>query len=141
MSRFTDDYLLYLLAQASGRASAAFHAQLAARGVPVSTWRILATLYPDAPAGIGELAASCLAKQPTMTRQVERLVAAGLVQRETASGDRRRVTVRLTADGRTLAGDLVALARAHEAAVLEGYSTAEVARMKQALRDLAGAGE
>lgn len=136
MTRFTDDYLLFLLAQASGRASAEFHAELDRAGIPVATWRILASLYPDAPAGIVQLAASCQTKQPTMTRQVDRLIAQGLVQRDRATGDRRRVTVRLTDQGRTLADTLTTRAKAHEAKVLAGYSEAEVTRLKATLQDL-----
>jgi len=136
MNRFTDDYLLYLLAQASGQASAAFHAELAQIGVPVSTWRILATLYPDAPASIGELAQSCLTKQPTMTRQIERLVAAGLVTRENAPQDRRRAVILLTPKGRALAKRLTERARAHEAQVLAGHDAAEIATIKSVLRGL-----
>jgi len=137
MTRFTEGYLLYLLAQASGRASAAFHAQLADRGIAVSTWRILATLYPDDPASISELCAACLAKQPTMTRQVDRLATAGLVTRETTTGDRRRVTVQLTGAGHDLAEELVAQAKSHEAAILDGTAPEEVARVKALLRALA----
>ncbi len=138
MTRFTETYLLYLLAQASGRASAAFHAELAAQGIPVSTWRILATLYPDEPASIRELSASCLAKQPTMTRQVDRLASAGLVSRSPApDGDRRRVHVRLTDKGHALATRLTAEAKAHEATVLQGYAPAEIDRIKHLLQTLA----
>lgn len=136
MKRFTDDYLLFLLAQASGNASAAFHAQLAARGIPVSTWRILATLSPDAPASIGELAQSCLTKQPTMTRQIDRLVRVGLVTRDAVKSDRRRVLVALTPAGRDLADQLTALARAHEAKVLQGHSPQQIAELKSTLSGL-----
>lgn len=136
MKRFTDDYLLFLLAQASGNASAAFHAQLAERGIPVSTWRILATLYPDAPASIGELADSCLTKQPTMTRQIDRLTKTGLVTRDPAKTDRRRVLVTLTPAGRSLANQLTALARAHEANVLQGHSPQQITDLKTILSGL-----
>ena len=136
MARFTDTYLLYLLAQASSRASAGFHAQLAAMGIAVSTWRILATLYPDAPAGISELAASCLTKQPTMTRQIDRLVKAELVSRHMIRGDRRRVQIRLTEQGRGLAARLTALASTHEAKILAGLAPAAIAQVKQVLADL-----
>lgn len=139
MARFTDDYLLYLLAQASGRASAEFHARLAERGVAVSTWRILATLYPDSPATIGELARACLAKQPTMTRQVARLEAQGLVRRQMAEGDRRQVMVSLTDAGRRMAAGLASEARAHEARLLSGLGEAGAARLKAALRGLIAA--
>ncbi len=133
MKRFTDDYLLYLLAQASGKASAAFHAELATEGVSVSTWRILATLYPDAPASIGQLAESCLAKQPTMTRQVDRLITAGLVVRQQRVDDRRKVEVRLAPAGRKLADRLTAMARMHEARALVGYTKSEISQLKTAL--------
>ncbi len=136
MARFTDEYLLYLLAQASGRASAAFHQELAAECVAVSTWRILATLYPDAPASIGELAESCLAKQPTMTRQVDRLAKAGLITRQLSEDDRRRVEVRLTPVGRKLADRLTEMARVHEARILQGYTASEISQLKAALTGL-----
>lgn len=139
MARFTDDYLLALMAQASDLLSAEFHAELARQGVPVSTWRILATLSPDAPATIGELSRSCLAKQPTMTRQVERLVAQGLVIREASKEDRRQVKVRLTKEGRGLAARLTRSAAAHEARVSEGYGAKEMAQMKRFFADVVGA--
>jgi len=130
MTRFTDDYLLALMAQASDLLSAEFHAELARLGVPVSTWRILATLSPDEPATIGELSKSCLAKQPTMTRQVERLEAQGLVVRENSQVDRRQVMVRLTEDGRRSAKKLTALAKDHEVQVTEGYGPEDIAYFK-----------
>ncbi len=132
-ARFTDDYLLYLMARASAALSDEFHAWLASRGVPVSTWRILASLHPDAALTIGELADRCLAKQPTMTRMVDRLARKGLVAREEDSEDRRRARVRLTEAGRAFAAPLVAEARAHEARVLPEE---RAAALKAALRAL-----
>ena len=136
MARFTDTYLLALMAQASERLSSEFHAELARQGIPVSTWRILATLSPDMPATIGELSKSCLAKQPTMTRQIERLEAQGLVQREVSSSDRRQVKVRLTDVGRILAEDLTQKAKVHEARVIDGYGASEVDQMKRFFADI-----
>jgi len=136
--RFVDSYLLYLLAQTSAAASAGFHDHLHTRGVPVSTWRILATLSPDARLGIGELAASCLTKQPTMTSQIDRLERDGLVMRAAGTGDRRRVQVRLTDKGRALADRLITEAKTHESRLLSGHSREEVAHLKSALRRLLG---
>lgn len=133
-AKFTDDYLLYLMAQASAAASAEFHGALEAGGTPVSTWRIMASLYPDAALSIGELCDACLVKQPTMTRMVDRLAAQGLVARTQAAGDRRRVSVRLTAEGLTRAEALVEEARRHEARVLAAYSPAEAKALKAMLR-------
>lgn len=139
MTRFIDDYLLYLLAQASTRASAAFHAQVGKAGLPVSTWRILACLYPDAPTGINDLAEACLTKQSTMTRQIDRLVDAGLVTRSAGEADRRRVAVRLTDTGRAMAEDLISKAKHHEAQILAELDPQEVAGLKAALTKLTGA--
>lgn len=136
MAKFTDDYLLYLLAQASAAVSASFHDALARRGVAVSTWRILASLYPDDMLTISELAASCMTKQPTMTRMVDRLAAEGLVRRISAEDDRRRVRVMLTETGRAQAAALVTEARQDEEEALAAYSNPERAALKETLRRL-----
>ena len=133
---FTDDYLLYLLAHASAAASAAFHAELARQGMRVPVWRILASLYPDARLQVGALARKCLMKQPTLTRTIDRLESQGLLRRSLDSDDRRAVRVALTAAGRRLAAEKVALARRHEAAVLAGHDAGEVAALKKQLRAL-----
>jgi len=136
MTRFIDDYLLYLLSHASTKASAGFHAQLSDLGLPVSTWRILSSLYPDAPSGVNALADACLTKQSTMTRQIDRLEKAGLVTRDSEGKDRRRVTVWLTIKGHMLAHELTAKAKAQEAEVLAGLTSEEITALKAALAKL-----
>mgnify|MGYP001120958451 CR=1 FL=1 len=133
---FTDDYLLYLLAQASAAASHQFHAELAARNIAVSTWRILASLYPDRALSIGELASECIFVQPTLTRMVDRLEASGEVMRSSGGDDRRRVQVRLTASGQALAAQLVAEAKAHERRICGSYSSREIEILKDTLKNL-----
>ena len=136
MTKFTDDYLLYLLAQASAAVSASFHATLAKQGVAVSTWRILASLYPDEQLSVSALAESCMTKQPTMTRMIDRLSAEGLVSRTTANDDRRRVRVSLTLEGQAKAAKLVKAARRDETTALARYSDREQAALKDTLRTL-----
>jgi len=133
---FTDDYLLYLLAQASAAASEAFHAELARDGISVSTWRILASLYPSGRLNVGALARQCLLKQPTLTRTLDRLAEAGLICRDHSAIDRRGVLVRLTDKGRALAAHNVTKAKAHERLILKAYSEAEIAHLKSHLRQL-----
>ena len=55
-ARFVDDYLAYLLAQASQRISAEFHQQVKAAGLSVTEWRVLASLEGSAGETIGDLA-------------------------------------------------------------------------------------
>ncbi|MEM7545108.1 MAG: MarR family transcriptional regulator [Pseudomonadota bacterium] len=132
--RFTDTYLLSLMAQASAAISAEFHDWLASEGVSVADWRILASLYPDIGLTIGELCASCLTKQPTMTRMVDRLVAQELAIRSADRTDRRRVEVRLTPYGQGRAERLINEAKAHEARLLAGYKPEDAAALKALLR-------
>jgi DNA-binding MarR family transcriptional regulator len=133
---FTDDYLLYLLAQASAAASQAFHAELAKDGIPVSTWRILSSLYPDIRLNVGALAEQSLLKQPTLTRTLDRLTTSELVRRVHSAADRRGVLVELTQKGRSLAGDKIEKARTHEALILKNHSTSEITALKAMLRTL-----
>lgn len=133
--RFVDGYLLALLARASHAASAGFHAQLKARGVAVPVWRVLATLE-GATEGVtvGELADVCLMQQPTMSKLLDRMAADGLVARQRQG---RMMRIRLTPPGAALAAELVAEARAHEAALLARHAGAAPA-LKALLRDIAG---
>ena len=50
-------------------------------GVSVAEWRILATLTGGDPLPVGQLAATVIAPQPTVTRQLDRMVGKGLVER------------------------------------------------------------
>ncbi|MEM7438212.1 MAG: MarR family transcriptional regulator [Pseudomonadota bacterium] len=132
-----DTYLLYLMAQASAAVSQTFHDTLERQGIPVSKWRILASLFPDKKLNVGQLARRCLAKQPTLTRQLDKTCADGLTMRLTEDGDRRGVLICLTAEGRAVAADLVTKAREHEALVMADYSLEDVARLKETLIQLA----
>ena len=132
---FVEDYLLYLLGRASMQASAQFHSIAKARGLSVLEWRVLGQLS-SGPETVSTLAVMALSKQPTLTKVVDRMVKVGLVSRLEDAADRRRVFVRLTEKGRTLAAELVPLAREHEARVLAGYAPREAAALKRALKTL-----
>lgn len=133
---FTEGYLLYLLAQASADASAEFHRSLAGRGIPVSKWRVLATLYPTRQMTIGQLADHCLIKQSTLTRTIDRLEKTGEVKRHSSSQDRRKVLVGLTLEGKTLAAELIDRAKIHESDILSSYSIVEIETLKEMLNML-----
>ncbi len=136
MSRFVDDYLLYLLARASAAASADFHAELAAKGVAVPDWRIMAVLHGTDGATVGELAGRCPVKQPTLTRAVERLEKKQLVERIAGEDDRRLVRVTLTGKGASLVVGLIEMARQHETRLLSAYAPKEAATLKRVLKVL-----
>lgn len=130
---FVDSYLLYILARASEALSREFHAQLADQGVSVPKWRVLASLYPNRSLKVGDLAKKCIMKQPTLTRQLDRLCSQGLTYRVHQKDDRRGVLVSLTEKGKEEAAQYVKLAKAHEARLLQAYSEEEVTKLKSAL--------
>ncbi|NLP61908.1 MarR family winged helix-turn-helix transcriptional regulator [Paraburkholderia sacchari] len=115
--RFLDTYLAALLARASSLISDEFHATLARKKIPVLQWRVLACLS-DGSLPMGDLGRVILAKQPTVSKLIDRMEAAGLVVRQEDPASRRRTLVALTPHGSTLAAELVVLALEHEASVL-----------------------
>jgi len=72
-------------------------------------------------------------KQPTLTRQLDRLCEEGVTHRIHETEDRRGVLVSLTEQGREEAARYVTMAKAHEERLLHSYSEAEIARLKGVL--------
>ncbi|EKF18125.1 MarR family winged helix-turn-helix transcriptional regulator [Nitratireductor pacificus] len=131
---FVGEYLLYLLASASDVASAAFHAQVRARGLRVPEWRILACLIDTDGQMVTELAQLSLFEQSRLTKIVDQMAIKGLVKRRSDDRDRRRVRVHLTPEGRRLGEELVEAARRHERTIVEQMRPGEAALLKQALK-------
>lgn len=138
--RFVDGYLAALLAQASHRVSAEFHRVAREAGVPVAEWRILASLTGGDPLPVGQLADIVVAPQPTVTRQLDRMAAKGLVERVAHESDRRLALVRITPQGEALAASLVRQARVHERRVLAPLGAERADALKAMLRELIDAG-
>ena len=132
--RFVDDYLAALLAQASQLISSEFHEVVRRHGLSISEWRVLATLAGSEPMSIGRLAQVAVLKQPTVTRMLDRMEAKNQVERVAHDGDRRVTLVRITAAGSRIVARLIALARAHEAKVLEPFGLARAEGLKTTLR-------
>ena len=131
---FVEDYLLYLLARVSYVLSGEFHRQLRRRSVAVPVWRVLASLSGSRGETVTGLAEVCLLQQPTMTKLLDRMVRDGLVTRSQDARDRRVVRVALTPRGETLAAELIAAARQHEATVLARFPEMEALNLKGMLR-------
>jgi DNA-binding MarR family transcriptional regulator len=133
---FVRDYLSYLLGQANQAVYKGFAARVRAAGLSSTEWRVLATLSDGDGLTIGELAGDVLAQQPTLTKLVDRMARAGLVERRGDDTDGRRTLVFETARGRTLVAPLLAQAKAHERATLAVFAPQEAEALKQALRVL-----
>ena len=134
--RFVDGYLAALLAQASHLISHEFHQVVRAHGLSVSQWRVLASLAGEEPISTGRLAQVAVLKQPTVTRMLDRLAAEGRVERLAQASDRRVTLVRITPAGARTVADLIALAREHEARVLEPFGLLRAEELKETLREI-----
>lgn len=136
--RFVDNYLAYLLAQASHRISADFHVQARKAGLSVTQWRVLASLKGSPGETIGSLAALALTKQPTLSKVVQRMEADGLLMRTAVRSDRRQTQVKITSKGRALVSRLCDAALAHQEAALKPFGHERAEQLMEMLRALMG---
>lgn len=137
--RFVHRHLPYLLARASHALWRGFEPTVRAAGLNSLEWRVLATLSDAEPMPVGRLALEVLAKQPTLTKSLDRLAAQGWVRRESDPADARRARVALTPAGRRKAAPLLKAAVAHEDRRLSAFGlagAAEVRALRQALAEI-----
>ena len=133
---FVDSYLPYLLARASFSISSEFHAQVEAAGFTVSKWRILASLSGMNQRTVGDLADIVLAKQPTVTKIVLRMVDHGLVMRTACTQDKRQAWVSLTPKGKKTVQPILKNAALHEKQILESLGDVQSKALKVILQKL-----
>lgn len=80
-------------------------------GLTTPQWRVLRVLWERDGCSVSEIAAGALLDQPVVVGVIDRLVRAGLVERERSEEDRRRVHVRLTEAGHNLEHEVAPLVR------------------------------
>lgn len=95
-----------MLEQAQRRLSKELDRVLAEVGASAEQWRVLDKLSDESGRPIGELAQLLSMNPPTMTKLIDRMVAAGVVQRIVDDEDSRRVLVFITDAGLVLFGKL-----------------------------------
>ncbi len=135
---FIDDYLAYLLAQASQAVSSTFRSCLAEADVSVIEWRVLSTLSDHPQISVGRLSAIVLCKQPTLSKAIDRMEAKGWVTRSLGRKDRRVIAVAIDKPGMEITRGLLVKARELEELELDGFNKEEVRNLKKILRDLIG---
>ncbi|MFC3682404.1 MarR family winged helix-turn-helix transcriptional regulator [Hydrogenophaga luteola] len=86
---------------------------------------------------VGQLAHDVLAKQPTVTKLVQRMAEDGLLELLADPADQRRTLVVTTAEGRRIAAALIEQARAQESSLLSRWSAHEAETLKRHLQRLA----
>lgn len=114
-----DDQLGWLIARLNRRLEDELAERLRLGGIPVEQFRILEALSQRGPQTMGELAGAALVEKPTLTKIVDRMVAAGLVFRAPDAHDRRRVMIEMAPEGIALYGRLGGVSAAQERRVAE----------------------
>lgn len=127
----------YLLGQATHALYKGVDAHVRAAGLSSIEWRVLARLQDGEALTVSQLAHEALAKQPTVTKLVQRMSEQGWVALQADAADQRRTLVHATAAGRRLVRPLVERARAHEADMLRTLAAPEKATLKRLLVKLA----
>lgn len=133
---FIDDYLAYLLSQASQAVSNEFRPCLAAADVSVIEWRVLSTLADHPQISVGQLSDIVMCKQPTLSKAIDRMEAKGWVTRSLSRQDRRMIAVTIDEAGMKIARPLLVKAKEVEEAELSGFDEKEIQALKETLRDL-----
>jgi len=133
---FIDDYLAYLLAQASQAVSAEFRSCLAAADVSVIEWRVLSTLSDHPQISVGRLSDIVMCKQPTLSKAIDRMEAKGWVTRSLSRQDRRVIAVTIDKPGLKIARTLLVKAKELEESELSGFGKKEIQILKKTLRNL-----
>ena len=106
-----EDFLPYRLAVLAHTMSRELSGVYGERfGLSIPEWRILANLGRFGPLYAGELAERSSMDKPKVTRALQRLEAAGIVQRAVDAEDRRQVRLALTRRGRAMFREIAALA-------------------------------
>ncbi|HWA61499.1 MAG TPA: MarR family transcriptional regulator [Caulobacteraceae bacterium] len=96
----TPTYLFHLFAVLQRHRDQRLDNDLQALGLNVALHRALSVIGRMEPCSMKQLAELAAVDRTTMTRTVDQLVRAGLVERSTPPSDRRQVLLNLTADGR-----------------------------------------
>ena len=123
----------YLLNRLGMRMGALFTRRLAPYGLTVTMFRVLASLSERPDQKLSELSATTSTEVSTMSRLIGQMVDRGLVSRVRLPHDERTVRINLTAQGRTLADELMIKAQHYEDVVVEALDSDEVQHFRLVL--------
>jgi DNA-binding MarR family transcriptional regulator len=134
------EYFFYLQFQNVRQRDLFFDRALADMGLSLHRWRTLAVIRRIENCVMKDLALYAGIDRTTLTRAVDQLVNAGLVERWSPTGDRRRVNVALSSRGEAVYMRAAAVLLRENAAMLAGVSEdalrGAIGVQQQALRNL-----
>ena len=116
-------YRLSVLSETVSRSIARLYADRF--GITIPEWRVLAILGDSGPATSAAIRDRTSMDKVRISRAIQRLLAARLVNRRTDPADRRRATITMSAKGAAVYREVVPLALSREAILLDGFSDDE----------------
>jgi flavin reductase (DIM6/NTAB) family NADH-FMN oxidoreductase RutF/DNA-binding MarR family transcriptional regulator len=133
---FYKDYLPYLLARAANDSASHFHGRLKSFGLNMLSWRVLASLADGLAWTVNDLCRVSLAKQPTVSKLLDRLETQRLVKRTTDTTDARKVMVTLTRAGAQKIKPVIDEAQGYGESLSGIFDKGELDRFKRTLKKL-----
>lgn len=126
-------YLAYLLASANRRMRIGLAQSIAAEEVTEEHWRILQVLADEHGRSMGDLAELVLLNHPALTKNIDKLVSRGLVQRAADATDSRRVLVYITDLGLNTVTRLKKSVDAHHGQIEDALGPRKTSQLKKLL--------
>ena len=131
-ARHPEHDLAYLLSRATHQLTQRLRTILEEEGLTLGQWRVLQLLSDGTSHGMTDAADYAMLPAPSLTKAVDQLVSAKLIDRRADPQDRRRVLIRLTARGRRRRQQLAA--RLHPVTTLgDLLDDADVASLRRLL--------
>ncbi|MFC0400059.1 MarR family winged helix-turn-helix transcriptional regulator [Paraburkholderia rhizosphaerae] len=126
-------YLAWLIASAHRQMKLSLAQLTAEEGVSEEHWRILHAVSDEAGHSMSELAEQVLLNLPALTKNVDKLVSRGLVQRSADDYDSRKVLIFITDRGIKLLARLQPGVDAHHAAIEDALGARNAKQLKRLL--------
>jgi DNA-binding MarR family transcriptional regulator len=131
--RDLNDYLAFLLASAARRMRAGISQSIGDDEFTEEHWRILHVLSDEQGRSMGELAERVLLNGPALTKNIDKLVSRGVVQRAADPADSRRVLVFISDLGLDVVARLGERVDAHHASIEDTLGPRRTRELKRLL--------
>ncbi len=134
-------YLAFLLASANRRMRIGLAQSIAPEEVNEEHWRILQVLSDERGRSMGDLAEQVLLNHPALTKNIDKLVSRGLVQRAADQRDNRKVLVYISDLGLETVHRLKKRVDAHHDEIEEALGPRKTSQLKKLLESFIGESE
>jgi MarR family transcriptional regulator, organic hydroperoxide resistance regulator len=131
--RDLSEYLAFLLASAHRRMRLGISQSIADEELTEEHWRILHVLSDEQGRSMGDLAERVLLNGPALTKNIDRLVSRGLVQRAADAHDSRKVLVFISDLGLEVVARLRERVDAHHSSIEEALGARKTLQLKRLL--------